>query len=193
MKIIFATNNKHKVAEIRQAVGNQHEILSLADINFSEEIPETQSTIEGNASQKSHFIHDRFQVNCFSDDTGLEIEALNGEPGVYSARYAGKDANFQNNIDKVLTKLAGIENRKAKFRTIISLIINGEEHQFEGICEGEIITEERGEKGFGYDPIFKPKGYEQTFAEMNHELKNKISHRGLAVEKLVEFLKNQNF
>ncbi len=190
MKIIFATNNKHKLSEIRQSVGERHEILSLADLNFAEEIPETQSTIEGNASQKSNFIHERFGVNCFSDDTGLEIEALNGEPGVYSARYAGENADFEANMNKVLENMTGKTNRNAKFRTIISLIINGKEYQFEGICEGEILTKKQGEQGFGYDPIFKPKGYEQTFAEMSAELKNKISHRGLAVQKLVEFLKN---
>ncbi len=188
MKIIFATNNKHKLSEIRQAIGDKHEILSLSDFSFTQEIPETQNTIEGNASQKSHFVYDSLQVSCFSDDTGLEIESLNGEPGVYSARYAGESASFEDNIDKVLEKMKGKLNRKAQFRTFISLIINDKEYLFSGVCKGEILTERKGKGGFGYDPIFKPDGYNQTFAEMSSTLKNKISHRGLAVQKLVEFL-----
>ncbi len=188
MKIVFATNNQHKLAEIRQALSDKHEILSLSDLDFSEDIPETQNTIEGNASQKSFFIYDRFKVNCFSDDTGLEIEALGGEPGVYSARYAGEQASFEDNMNKVLKNMQGENNRKARFKTVISLIIDGKEHQFEGICSGEILTERQGKDGFGYDPIFRPDGYEQTFAEMSTQLKNKISHRGLAVQKLIDFL-----
>jgi len=188
MKLVFATNNKHKLEEIKQTLSNKFEILSLSDINFNEEIPETHETIQENASEKSFYIYNRYKINCFADDTGLEIDALNGEPGVYSARYAGENSSFEDNMNKVLEKLKGIENRKARFRTIISLIIEGKEYQFEGKAEGEILTERVGAEGFGYDPIFRPIGYKETFAEMSIELKNKISHRGLAVKKLIEFL-----
>lgn len=190
MKLVFATNNKHKLEEIKQALSSKFEILSLSDINFNEEIPETHETIEENATEKSFYIFDRYKIDCFADDTGLEIEALNGEPGVYSARYAGEDCSFEDNMNKVLKNLEGKENRKAKFRTIISLIINGEEHQFEGVVEGEILAKRVGAEGFGYDPIFRPTGYKETFAEMSIELKNEISHRGLAVKKLIAFLNN---
>jgi len=192
MKLVFATNNKHKLEEIKQALSGKFNILSLSDINFNEEIPETHETIEENASEKSYYIFNRYKINCFADDTGLEIEALNGEPGVYSARYAGESCSFEDNMNKVLRKLDGVKNRKAQFRTIISLIIKGKEYKFEGKVEGEILINKVGCDGFGYDPIFRPIGYEETFAEMSIELKNKISHRGLAVKKLVAFLTTIN-
>ena len=190
MKLVFATNNKHKLKEIRNILGNQFKILSLTDINCREEIPETQNTIEGNASQKAHFVYNKHKTNCFADDTGLEIEALNGEPGVYSARYAGENCSFEDNVKKVLTKLSGISNRKARFKTVISLIIDKKEYQFEGIINGTITTEKHGTSGFGYDPIFLPDNYKKTFAELSSREKNKISHRGLATQKLAKFLNN---
>ena len=188
MELVFATNNKHKLAELQAILGNRFHLLSLSDIGCNEEIPEEQPTLEGNASQKSFYIYNKTGYNCFADDTGLEIEALNGEPGVYSARYAGEEKSAEANIRKVLEKLTKINNRKARFRTVISLVIEGVEYQFEGIVEGEILDEKRGNSGFGYDPIFKPDGYYETFAEMNLAEKNKISHRSRAVEKLVDFL-----
>jgi XTP/dITP diphosphohydrolase len=190
MKIVFATNNKHKLDEIRAAVGDKHEIVSLKEIGFEEDIPETHNTLEGNAKQKSQHIYNRYKMSCFADDTGLEIDALNGEPGVYSARYAGENASFEDNMNMVLDKMTGKTNRQANFRTVISLIIDGQETQFEGKCPGQIMTEKYGEEGFGYDPIFMPKGYQETFAEMNLDLKNEISHRGLATKKLIEYLNN---
>ena len=190
MKIVFATNNKHKLEEVKNIINNRFEILSLKDINCFEEIPETQNTIERNASQKTQYIYDKFNINCFADDTGLEIDALNGEPGVYSARYAGERCTFDDNIEKVLKKLKGVSNRKAQFKTVISLIIDGKEHQFTGIIEGTLLKERRGTSGFGYDPIFLPKAYNKTFAELSSEEKNKISHRGTASRKLADFLKN---
>lgn len=188
-RIVFATNNKHKLAEVSQMLGNQFELLSLADIGFSGDIPETQATIEGNALQKSQYIYDRFKMDVFADDTGLEIDALNGEPGVYSARYAGLNCSFEDNCNKVLNNLKNQSNRKAQFKTIISLIINGNETQFEGIVKGEILSEYQGSDGFGYDPIFKPLGFEESFAEMTSDQKNAISHRGIATRKLIDFLK----
>ena len=188
MELVFATNNKHKLEELQAILGSHFRLLSLKDIGCDEEIPEEQPTLEGNASQKSHFIFDKYGYSCFADDTGLEIEALNGEPGVYSARYAGEDKNAGANMDKVLSKMAKIKNRNARFRTVISLIIDGEERQFEGVVEGEILKEKKGNSGFGYDPIFKPSGFQETFAEMNLTDKNKISHRGRAVEKLIQYL-----
>ena len=190
MKLIFATNNKNKLIEVQQILGGRFEISTPKDNGIMEEIPEEQPTIEGNATQKSRYIYDRTSLNCFSDDTGLEIEALNNEPGVYSARYAGEHCSFEDNIQKVLFGLDGVENRKACFRTVISLIIDGVEHQFEGRINGEILTERVGVDGFGYDPIFRPDGYKESFAEMSLEQKNKISHRALATIKLVEFLSN---
>lgn len=190
MKIVFATNNPHKLEEIRKAVGDKHEIVSLKDIDFNEEIPETHDTLEGNAAEKAFHIYNQFQLNCFADDTGLEIDALNGEPGVYSARYAGENPSFDDNMNKVLVNMEIETNRKAQFRTVISLIIDGKETQFEGICPGNIMTERYGEDGFGYDPIFMPDNFQETFAEMNMEVKNEISHRGLAVKKLITFLNN---
>lgn len=190
MKIVFATNNLHKLEEIRKAVGNKHEIVSLKDIGFNEDIPETHDTLEGNAAEKAFHIYNKFQLNCFADDTGLEVDALNGEPGVYSARYAGDNPSFDDNMNKVLLNMEIETNRKAKFRTVISLIIDGKETQFEGICPGNIMTERYGKDGFGYDPIFMPDNFQETFAEMDMEVKNEISHRGLAVKKLITFLNN---
>jgi XTP/dITP diphosphohydrolase len=189
MELVFATNNKHKLEELQAILGNRFKLLSLKDIGCNEEIPEEQSTLEGNARQKAMYVFEKYNYLCFADDTGLEIEALDGEPGVYSARYAGEDKNANANMDKVLANMAKIKNRKARFRTVISLIIDGEEKQFEGIVDGKILTEKRGESGFGYDPIFQPDGFEQTFAEMKPEDKNKISHRGRAVTQLAEYLK----
>lgn len=190
MKLVLASNNKHKLEEMRAILGNDIEILSLSDINCHDEIPEEQDTIEGNAMQKAHYIHDKFGVDCFADDTGLEVECLGGEPGVYSARYAGEHPTFADNIAKLLANMDGKENRKAMFRTAIALILNGEEHIFEGEVNGQIIKEYRGHNGFGYDPVFLPDGYSQTFAELPAEIKNKISHRGNAAKKLAEFLNN---
>lgn len=190
MELVFATNNKHKLAELQAMLGDRISLLSLNDIGCNEEIPEDQDTLEGNASQKAFFIYNKFGYNCFADDTGLEIEALNGEPGVFSARYAGEEKSAEANMDKVLVCLFKINNRKARFRTVISLVIDGVEKQFEGIVDGKILDEKRGASGFGYDPIFQPDGFSQTFAEMDLTSKNIISHRGRAVEKLVLYLKN---
>ena len=188
MKLVFATNNPNKLSEIRSLVPKGIEVLSLKDINYLEELPETQDTLEGNALQKAKYFFDNFGYNCFADDTGLEIDVLNGEPGVYSARYTGNECNSEDNMNKVLEKLEGEENRKANFRTVIALIIDGKETLFEGICVGEITKNKSGVEGFGYDPIFRPFVYEKTFAEMTKSEKGKISHRGKAVEKLVHFL-----
>ena len=189
MELVFATNNQHKLQELQAILGNEIKLLSLKDINCLEEIPEEQPTLEGNARQKSFYVFDKFGYNCFADDTGLEIDALGGEPGVYSARYAGADKDAEANMKKVLENLTKINNRKARFRTVISLIIDGEERQFEGAVEGEILTERKGGAGFGYDPIFQPEGLKFSFAEMELADKNKISHRGRAVQKLVNYLK----
>ncbi|MCD6354966.1 MAG: non-canonical purine NTP diphosphatase [Prolixibacteraceae bacterium] len=189
MELVFATNNKHKLEELQSILGNHFKLLSLTDIGCKEEIPEEQPTLEGNARQKAFFIFEKYGYPCFADDTGLEIEALDGEPGVFSARYAGEEKNSEANMQKVLAKLAKIKNRKARFRTVISLVIAGTEKQFEGVVNGEIILRKQGVSGFGYDPIFRPEGFGQTFAEMSLEQKNKISHRGRAVEKLKEYLK----
>ncbi len=188
MKLVFATNNQHKLKELQEILGDEFELLSLKQIGFDEEIPEDQDTLEGNASQKAFYVYNKYGYNCFADDTGLEIDALNGEPGVYSARYAGESKSPELNMNKVLEKLSKIKNRQARFRTMISLVINGEEKQFEGIVEGEILSERKGTEGFGYDPIFKPIGYKETFAEMDMKIKNQISHRGRAVKKLVDYL-----
>jgi len=188
MKIVFATNNLNKLSEIQSLVPNGIEILSLRDINCNEELPETRLTLEGNALQKAEFVFDNYGYNCFADDTGLEIDALNGEPGVYSARYAGENCLAQNNIRKVLDKLKGKKVRCAKFRTVIALIINGKETLFEGECNGSITQKKDGEGGFGYDPIFLPDDSELTFAQMSKKEKGKISHRGIAVKKLLDFL-----
>lgn len=187
-KFVFATNNAHKLEEVTAILGNRVELLSLKDINCHTDIPETADTLEGNALLKAQFIQKNYQMDCFADDTGLEVEALNGEPGVYSARYAGDGHNAEANMLKLLHTMEGIENRKAQFRTVFALIIDGKKHLFEGVIKGEIIKTRRGNSGFGYDPIFVPEGYSQTFAEMGNELKNKISHRAIATNKLCKFL-----
>ena len=191
MTFVFATNNKFKFHEVKFIISNKIKLISLADLNFFNEIPETQSTIEGNAQQKATYIYNKFGLNCFADDTGLEIDALNGEPGVYSARYAGKNCSFHDNIIKVLQKLKNNTNRKARFRTVISLIEDGKITNFEGIIYGGIINEFRGKEGFGYDPVFLPSGYNKTFAEMTTEEKNKISHRAIAIKKLTDYLNDK--
>jgi XTP/dITP diphosphohydrolase len=188
MKLVFATGNQNKAKEIQILMPKTIQILSLNDINCSEEIPETQATIEGNASQKAFYVFEQYKYNCFADDTGLEVEALGGRPGVLSARYAGESKNANANMDKILQELSGVENRKARFKTVISLIVNGKEELFEGIVNGRIAFDKKGEKGFGYDPIFIPDGSDKTFAEMSLEEKNTVSHRALAVNKLISFL-----
>lgn len=192
MKLVFATNNLNKIKEIRELLPESLELLSLDDITCKEDIPETSPTIEGNALQKARYIKEKYGYDCFADDTGLEVEALNGAPGVYSARYAGDNKDNEANIDKLLQELKDQSNRKARFKTVIALILNGKEYSFEGICRGEILKKRLGEKGFGYDPVFMPEGYSKTFAEMELEEKSKISHRGRATQKLVEFLKENN-
>jgi XTP/dITP diphosphohydrolase len=187
--LLFATNNQHKLREIQDILGHDFKILSLRDVDADVEIPETQETIEGNAAQKARFIHEMTGLNCFADDTGLEIESLQGRPGVYSARYAGENCSFDDNIDKVLLELSGCENRKACFRTVICLIMDGHEYQFEGRVDGVITKERHGTDGFGYDPVFLPDGFKQTFAEMPSYLKNGISHRGRAAAKMLKALK----
>ena len=189
MKLVFATNNKHKLDEVRKITSHHPvEIVSLAEINCFDDIPETADTLEGNALQKAHYIQEKFGLNCFADDTGLEVEALNNAPGVYSARYAGPGHDSEANMKKLLHEMEGKENRKARFRTVIALVWNGKTYTFEGIVNGTITTAKRGENGFGYDPIFIPEGYDQTFAELGNDIKNQISHRAKAVEKLDEFL-----
>jgi XTP/dITP diphosphohydrolase len=189
MYLVFASNNKHKLEEIQAAVGERYNILSLNDIGCFDQIPEDHETLEENAFQKARHIYDKYGKDCFADDTGLEIEALDGRPGVYSARYAGEHCSFEENMNKVLSELTGVSNRKACFRTVIALILNGKEYAFEGRVNGTILTEKCGEQGFGYDPIFQPDGYEISFAQMPLEEKNKISHRGRAIAELMEFLK----
>ena len=189
MKIVFATNNKHKLEEIKDILGKDFEIVSLAEIGCHEDIPETGLTLEENARQKSTYIVEHYNHDCFADDTGLEVDALNGEPGVHSARYAeGTDHDSEANMRKLLSKMSNVKERTARFRTVISLIINGVEHQFEGRVEGRIATEKHGTEGFGYDPIFIPEGYDKSFAELGEEVKNQISHRARAVKKLAEYL-----
>jgi len=187
-KLVFATNNKHKLAEVRAILKDQFEVYSLAEINCFDDIPETTNTLEGNAEQKAVWVLDKYGYDCFADDTGLEIAALDGRPGVYSARYAGENCSFDDNNKKVLEELKGKINRDAKFRTVICLKLNGETHYFSGEVQGQIIDKHRGSKGFGYDPIFIPEGHSQSFAEMGDELKNTMSHRYRATQKLVEFL-----
>jgi len=188
-KIVFATNNEHKLKEVSHYLKNLYEVISLNALGFYEDIPEPYDTLEENALTKSQTIFDRYQIDCFSDDTGLEVEALNGAPGVYSARYAGEGCSFKDNVEKMLREMQGQENRKARFRTVVSLILNGEKYFFEGIVNGRITEKESGTDGFGYDPIFIPDGYDISFAEMDLNEKNKISHRGRAMAKLVDFLK----
>ncbi|MFI3315811.1 MAG: non-canonical purine NTP diphosphatase [Rikenellaceae bacterium] len=187
-RLIFATNNSHKIEEVAAFLDNKWEIITLKECGINEDIPEEQPTIEGNALQKARYIYEKTGKDCFADDTALEVEALNGEPGVRSARYAGEDCKSDNNIALLLENLKNHTERKAAFRTVIALIIGGKEHLFEGRVDGEIITTCQGGSGFGYDPIFRPEGYNITFAEMPLEEKNKISHRARAVAKLVEFL-----
>jgi XTP/dITP diphosphohydrolase len=188
MKIVFATNNKNKLKEIKALVPSSIEVLSLADIGCFDDIPETSNTLEGNALIKAEHVYRNYGYSCFSDDTGLLVDALNGEPGVYSARYAGENSNSEENMKKLLFNLEGISNRKAHFETVIALILDGERKFFSGVAKGEITTEKSGQEGFGYDPIFQPLGFDQTFAEMTSDEKGKISHRGKAVEKLVAYL-----
>ena len=190
MQIVFATNNKNKLKEIQNLVPDGIIIQSLSEIGCHQNIPETGVTLEENAQQKSDYIIQRYKVNCFSDDTGLEIKSLNGEPGVFSARYAGPQKNSEDNMDLVLNNLGGKEDRSAQFKTVISLYLEGKQYFFEGVCKGTITKERSGSEGFGYDPIFIPEGYKTTFAEMSMDEKNKISHRGRAVQKLIEFLNN---
>ena len=190
MKLVFATNNLNKLKEVQEMLPNSIELLSLKDINCFDEIDETETTLEGNAKLKADYITNKFSYNCFADDTGLEVDSLDGKPGVYSARFAGEPANSENNMQKLLADLKSNTNRNAQFRTAVSLNINDKNYLFEGICKGEILKEKHGEKGFGYDPIFKPKGFNQSFAEMSSTEKNTISHRGIAIQKLVQFLKD---
>lgn len=199
MKIVFATNNQHKLQEIREILGDQFEILSLADIGCHEDIPETGNTLEANAHQKAEYVFDHYHIDCFADDTGLEVDALGGAPGVHSARYAeGTDHNSEANMAKLLRELGDNDNRKARFRTVISLIqieggnpVCSREYQFEGVVEGRIDREKHGSEGFGYDPVFIPEGYDKSFAELGEEIKNQISHRARAVKKLAEWLKTE--
>ncbi len=188
-KLVFATNNAHKLSEVSAILGDKIELLSLNDIDCQDDIPETADTLEGNALMKARYIYNKYQQNCFADDTGLEVEALNGAPGIYSARYAeGESHNSEANMKKLLANLEGETNRKAQFRTVVAVIIDGKEHLFEGVVKGNIIENKRGTTGFGYDPIFVPEEHNKTFAELGDEVKNRISHRSRAVEKLCKFL-----
>lgn len=190
-KIIFATNNKHKLEEVKAILKNDFEIISLSEIGYNEEIPETADTLEGNAALKAKFVYEKYQIDCFADDTGLEIEALNGRPGVYSARYAGEPSNSKSNLIKVLKEMEGQTNRNARFRTVICFIENGEYHYFEGIIKGKIAENPQGTHGFGYDPVFIPNGYNTSFAEMSLDIKNSISHRASAIRKFTNYLKQR--
>jgi XTP/dITP diphosphohydrolase len=190
-EICFATNNKGKLEEIRKQIGDQYKVLSLADIGCYEELPETQTTIASNSLQKAEYVNVKYSIDCFADDTGLEVEALDGAPGVISSRYAGPECNSNDNINLLLDTLKGVENRSARFRTVITLILDGEMHQFEGICEGKITQERQGEKGFGYDPVFQAEGHTVSFAQLSVEEKNQISHRGKAAKKMVDFFHSQ--
>lgn len=192
MEICFATNNSNKIKEVAHLLGNDFQLLGLKDIDCTEELREDQSTLEGNAEQKASYVFENYKIDCFADDTGLEVEALRGEPGVYSARYAGPQRSDENNMALLLERLASSSNRAARFRTVICAFINNQKYLFEGIVEGEIAKEHNGDRGFGYDPIFIPKGYSQTFAQMSLEEKNKISHRSIAVKKLVDFLQTNS-
>ena len=188
MKLVFATNNLHKLKEVQEMLSDSIEVLSLKDIGCFEDVEETESTLEGNAKLKADYITEKYGFDCFADDTGLEVEALDGKPGVYSARYAGEHGNAEKNMEKLLIELQNKSSRKAKFRTIIALNLRNKQYLFEGICDGEILNEKTGVKGFGYDPIFKPSNASCSFAEMNSEEKNIISHRGIAIQELVQFL-----
>ena len=190
MKIVFASNNKNKILEIQSMLPESIQIVSLESIGCLEEIPETSETIEGNAILKANYVTQNYGFDCFADDTGLEVEALNGEPGVYSARYAGEQRNAVDNMNKLLNELADKTNRTAQFKTVIALNLKGKQYLFEGIASGEIISEKIGFGGFGYDPIFKPTNYDETFAQLSLDIKNEISHRGKATKALLEFLQN---
>ena len=191
MKIVFATNNEHKLDEITKISRGKLEILSLSDINCHEEIPETGDTLKENALIKAKYVKDKFGLDCFADDTGLEVDALNNAPGIYSSRYAGPNCDPEDNMQKLLQDLQGLKNRKAQFRTVIALILNGKEYYFEGVVKGEIIHQKKGSNGFGYDPIFKPIGYDKTFGELPEKIKNSLSHRAIATQKLVDFKKKK--
>lgn len=190
MKLVFATNNLNKLKEVQEMLPNSIELLSLKDINCNEEVDETENTLQGNAKLKADYITKNYGYNCFADDTGLEVASLDGKPGVFSARFAGEPRSAERNMQKLLDELFDKPNRNAQFRTAICLNLNDEQFLFEGICTGTILSKKQGEKGFGYDPIFKPLGYDASFAEMSSATKNKISHRGIAIQKLVAFLKN---
>ena len=192
-KFVFATNNAHKLEEVTAILGDKIELLSMKDIHCHADIPETADTLEGNALLKARYIFENYNMDCFADDTGLEVEALNGAPGVYSARYAGPGHDSEANMNKLLHEMENKENRKARFRTVIALILNGKEYLFEGVVNGTIINEKRGGSGFGYDPIFVPDTYSETFAEMGNDIKNQISHRAEAVKKLTAFLSDYTF
>ena len=189
MKLVFATNNKHKLQEVRDIVGDRVEVLSLADIGCHDDIPETADTLQGNALIKARHIYEKYGLDCFADDTGLEVEALDGAPGVYSARYAGEECDSEANMQKLLQNLTGKTHRNAQFRTVIALIINGEEKLFNGIVKGVIATEKKGDSGFGYDPVFVPEGHSESFAQMSSEMKNSMSHRFRATQQLGNYLK----
>jgi XTP/dITP diphosphohydrolase len=191
MQLVFASNNKNKIKEIQQILPQSITILSLEDIGCHEEIPETSNTIEGNAILKANYVTKKYGYDCFADDTGLEVEALNGEPGVYSARYAGEQCDSESNMNKLLNALHGKTNRKAAFKTVITLNKEGKQHLFTGVAPGKITVEKSGNQGFGYDPIFQPEGYQETFAEMDSALKNTISHRAIATKQLISFLKGE--
>jgi len=188
MEFIFATGNAHKLSEVTSILPDRINLLSLKEVGYKKEIPEPYQTIEENAIHKAKVIYECYEKNCFAEDTGLEVEALNGDPGVYSARYAGEDCVAENNMNLLLANLEGVKNRKARFKTISALIVDGEIHTFEGIVEGQILGNKRGKNGFGYDPIFMPNGYSKSYAEMENDIKNKISHRSLSINKLCNFI-----
>ncbi len=191
MKLVFATNNKNKVKEVNALLPKGIEILSLADIGCVEDIDETENNLEGNAKLKADYITKNYGYDCFADDTGLEVKALNGAPGVYSARYAGENVTYEDNLQKMLKEMLGDVDRKAQFRTVIALNLKDKQYLFKGVCKGEILEQKQGEEGFGYDPIFKPEGFDKSFAEMTLEEKGRISHRGLAIKELITFLKEK--
>ena len=191
MKLVFATNNQHKVNEVQSLLPETITVLSLKDIGCTEDIPETQPTIEGNAIQKAEYVKEHYGYDCFADDTGLEVHALNGVPGVFSARYAGSQRNADDNMNKLLENLADKKDRSAQFKTVIALILNGKQHTFTGICKGTIIHEKRGDQGFGYDPVFMADGFTETFAQISLKEKNRVGHRGKAVQKLIDFLETK--
>ncbi|GMQ28962.1 non-canonical purine NTP diphosphatase [Algoriphagus confluentis] len=193
MKICFATNNKKKIEEVKAALGPKYTLVSLEEIGCDEELPETGHTLDANAFQKARYVKEHFGVDCFADDTGLEVDALDGAPGVYSGRFSGEPRSDERNIQLLLEKMKGRSERKARFRTVIALILDGREYAFEGIAEGEILEEKVGTGGFGYDPVFRPVGFEKTFAELTLEEKNQISHRGKAVKSFIEFLSQRKF